>query len=487
MTLNPSYSLRQDGNRVILHGVENERDHSQEWFSFIHPYYGMLLSFFTFENYNLNEKISRCCEYFGKGCDYIMEILSPLIDNSNIVHVKTKHGELNSFPKNLIVSSDIPIHRKEEYSPTDFYYDGIPDFQTNRLHFPISINLELIMRCYTDCCYCYSDRSDSKGDRLTTSRIIELIREAKSNRAIQFDINGGEVLLHPDIKIILKELKDSGFNPLISTKMPINNEMIDYIRKIGIEKIQISLDSADDKLLTKLVKTPVGYLHNIGKTLEYASNVGLQVDINTVLTKYNVSPSEVEHLLEYISSFKCVRHNRLNPVGYSLYKTNFSEIAPTKENLDLVESLIPEWKVKYGININLSYFECASQFEKNVKIEKFRNRAICTGNVWNMVILPNGDVTICEELYYKSKFIIGNVKCNSINEVWNSRRAIDLYNMTVPAKSSSVCGLCDDFNKCRMNQGVCWKTILMAYGDENWDFPDPRCPKAPFPYNCFYY
>lgn len=24
------------------------------------------------------------------------------------------------------------------------------------------------------------------------------------------------------------------------------------------------------------------------------------------------------------------------------------------------------------------------------------------------------------------------------------------------------------------------------YGMDNWDFPDPRCPKAPTPYNKFY-
>lgn len=487
LTLNPSYSLRQDGNRVVLHGEENERNHSQEWFSFIHPYYGMLFSFFSFGSFDLEEKLKKCSEFFGRERDYIEDVIFPLIDNANSVSIRTKRGDVNSFPKNLLISSDSLILRKDEYNVNDFEYKGLPDYETNRLEFPLTINLELIMKCYTDCCYCYADRRKPSGNMLTTNRIIELIREARYNKLVGFDINGGEVLLHPDIKIILKELKSNGFNPLVSTKIPVSKEMIDFFKEINIERFQISLDSVDEQILTKIVNTPKGYLAKIRETLEYASSIGIQVDINTVLTKYNVSITQVEELLKFAFSFICVKRNRLNPIGYSLYKGNFAEIAPDTKDLDLIESKIPDWRKKFGIDINLSYFERASQFYKQEKLTKFPARAICTGNVWNMVILPNGDVTICEELYYNDKFLIGNLKNSSIKEVWNSKRALELYNFSMSTQSKSVCKTCDKFVSCRMEKGVCWKAILMAYGDQNWDFPDPRCPKAPMPYNRFYY
>lgn len=57
ITLNPAYMLRQDGNRVILYGEEDERYHSEEWFSFIHPFYGMLLSVFSLNGKNKEEKL----------------------------------------------------------------------------------------------------------------------------------------------------------------------------------------------------------------------------------------------------------------------------------------------------------------------------------------------------------------------------------------------------------------------------------------------
>lgn len=53
-------------------------------------------------------------------------------------------------------------------------------------------------------------------------------------------------------------------------------------------------------------------------------------------------------------------------------------------------------------------------------------------------------------------------------------------------KSTSTCIDCNVYSTCRSRVGVCWKSVLMAYGEANWDYPDPRCPKAPMPYNEIY-
>lgn len=69
--------------------------------------------------------------------------------------------------------------------------------------------------------------------------------------------------------------------------------------------------------------------------------------------------------------------------------------------------------------------------------------------------------------------------------IWNSEKALNLYNFSI-RKSRSVCHSCIDAVTCRTKKGVCWKTVMMAYGKDNWDFPDPRCPKAPYPYYKFF-
>ena len=56
----------------------------------------------------------------------------------------------------------------------------------------------------------------------------------------------------------------------------------------------------------------------------------------------------------------------------------------------------------------------------------FEGRAKCTANLEGFVVLPDGTVTICEELYWNKNFIIGNIARDSIMQIWNSSKALKL-------------------------------------------------------------
>lgn len=111
---------------------------------------------------------------------------------------------------------------------------------------------------------------------------------------------------------------------------------------------------------------------------------------------------------------------------------------------------------------------------------EFNGRNLCTGNVTGLIVLPDGKVTICEELYWNENFIIGDLTKNSIEEIWNSPKAKALFNLSRgELPNNSFCNECPDFEKCRHRLGVCWKEVIACYGKENWGYPDPRCPLAP--------
>lgn len=120
-------------------------------------------------------------------------------------------------------------------------------------------------------------------------------------------------------------------------------------------------------------------------------------------------------------------------------------------------------------------------FKKDMQnYSKFKDRAVCTANVDGLVALPDGQITICEELYWNKKFLIGDLKENSIEEIWNSAKALHLWHISQDEyPEESACKTCHGFKECHQGQGVCWKIILSAYGSDNIYQPDPRCPKAP--------
>lgn len=163
--------------------------------------------------------------------------------------------------------------------------------------------------------------------------------------------------------------------------------------------------------------------------------------------------------------------------SFDSFRTSDKFINNLKKYIDNVYS-------NYEFEILVSDGDVPDDYLPEVRKQRFNHRAFCSGNTKSMVILPDGRVTICEELYDHPKFIIGDLTKQSILEVWNSDEAINLFKLQKKALNpQSACKQCDELEYCRQGLGVCWKTVLMAYGDENWDFPDPRCPKAPVMYH----
>ena len=101
---------------------------------------------------------------------------------------------------------------------------------------------------------------------------------------------------------------------------------------------------------------------------------------------------------------------------------------------------------------------CTSQY-RILKMSEFEKRNRCVANQSGLVILPNGDVTICEELYWHNSFILGNISKSSIEDIWRSDKAQSLFNLKQEDVSKdSNCSKCDIFSRCRYNKGVCCRS-----------------------------
>lgn len=114
------------------------------------------------------------------------------------------------------------------------------------------------------------------------------------------------------------------------------------------------------------------------------------------------------------------------------------------------------------------------------KQKEFPKRNVCAGNVSSFFMLPDGKVTLCEQLYWHPFFILGDLNRQSIMEMWQSEKALSLWNFSQDeVRDCSPCKTCSEFEECRRGQGNCWRIAVSTYGTENYDFPAPNCPKAP--------
>ena len=171
---------------------------------------------------------------------------------------------------------------------------------------------------------------------------------------------------------------------------------------------------------------------------------------------------------------------------YKPYENFLKVIKPNKEKVekmveylkDIVDNGNPAFRIKYNLRMEEPSPDPA--VNASLKARKFEDRSYCSANFSALFILPTGEVTVCEELYFNKRFIVGNVLEQGLLDIWNSPRAQEQYfiqQSDIPA--DSPCSTCNEFEECRRTKGICYRDTIKAFGEEKWYYPDSNCPKAP--------
>jgi len=479
---NPSYVLFPDKGRTLLLSKETLRIplySIPEVFTFIHPLYAVILNFFD-GKHSFFSTIEAISDFLNIDKVILNNFLLNIIDNKEQFFIELDNT-IMYFPINCLID----VKGNETRTKLDsslFSYDQL-DLVHKRTVFPADITLMLTTECATDCFYCYADIRKKIKCKISFERIVELIQEAKQHNSRSFEIIGGEFLYYPKWKELLIELKKNGYNSYLSTKVPVSKKNINDLKSIGIEDIQISLDSQNNGVLIKTLKVHKNYLDKMKCSLKNIDDAGIKIYIHSIINKYNGQLDDIKEMYSFLKTLKNIHSWKLDPAGPSIYLDyEYSEFKPNKEKI----SLIYDYLLSVNKNwINISGLKVIEQPIMNYaeKKEVFKKRGICSANNSQLFILPDGKVTICEELYWNEHFLIGNVNEQSIQEIWGSKKAQELKNIPQKElKADSPCRTCEEYEECKLSmKQICWRETIKAYGEDKWYYPDVKCPKAPKP------
>lgn len=481
VVLNQNYVLKPDDGRTLIMAsligrnlIEGQDD---SFTDVIHPIYAMILSFID------GRDVEACAEdaasFLSVSKELVLNFVKTLKDNSNQVILKGKDG-ISVFPPNTIVS--IPKAQiSKRYEAQVFEYTKV-DLRMKRHLTPSVITLMVNNICATDCIYCYQDKSRKVNCAIPLGRIFELIREAYSLRVNTFDVIGGEFFLYKYWKEVLMELRKYNYNPYLSTKMPLTVSDIQFLVKLKVRDIQISLDSAIEEHLMRSIGVRNGYVEKMISTLRLLDKYGILIKVHTVLTQYNDSIEDMRSLYSVLKELVHLEEWHIVKGEETLYpRTSYSniEIASIKLNsiIEYLEGLLGE--VQWSMLFPQREPQDVKRAEESSELAErdFFNRTFCSGLFSSLYILPDGQVTICEQLYWNKRFIVGNVKDSSIQEIWNSEAATSLYELSqkeIP--HDSLCSSCGKFKECRTYRQVCYRDIIRKYGSDKWYYPDVKCP-----------
>lgn len=481
IAFNNDYVLKPDEGRTLvlaaLVGRNKQEGISDSFTNVIHPIYAMILSFIDGREYN--ECIEEAADELGVSRELVEGFVSKLVDNSEQIHIKSNEY-ISTFPPFTIVSMQEKAQCRR-YAPELFEYDAI-DLRMKRHKTPSTITLMLNNICATNCIYCYQDKSRKVKCQIPLERILELIHEAHELHVNTFDVIGGEFFLYEHWKEVLAELRKYGFNPYISTKVPIEEEDIKFLRDIGLQDIQISLDTAIEDNIIASLGVKQGYMAKMAKTIKMMDKHGIPMMFHTVLTRFNQTSKDMGSVYQLIGGLKNLVDWHVVKGEESLYaKAKYEDIVIENDALNNVVDYLASLK-DAGVPVRFPNKEKPEIEKVLIKhnddhIKSFFDRAFCSGLFSSLYILPDGNVTICEQLYWNKDFIVGNILNESINDVWNSSKALALYNIKqedIP--SDSLCHTCQHFEACRTVRQVCYREIIRKYGAKKWYYPDPSCP-----------
>lgn len=480
--LNHYYTLRHDKKRSY---IISPSDNSYEkpipvnagWVSRIHPAYAMMLSFFAVP-VELEDAYKSIAKFFSAPYSTISSFFEKLLTEKEPTYT-TLCGHENGFPINLIILEKEEFAIRHHYKPEDFVFEEL-DLNTSRfLQAPLSIVFMPNNTCRTNCIYCYADRK-TKPSFLPFGIIERMIREARELNIRDVLITGGDFFMYEKWEDLLKLLIHENYKPdLISTKVPINKATIASFSKFNI-RLQISLDSNTSSIASKVLGVSRAYTAKMRNSIYDIDKTNIRYQIATVLTSFNDSLIELEKLAFFIKTLSHIERWEIRIAFSSLYtNTDFEEIKSRREQIEHVAIWIEQNRKNFPFEILWSPDEDHSYMTTKGG-SRFFEGAACSANLTNMVVLPDGAVTICEQLYWNQHFIIGNINSNSISEIWNSQKALSLWRQRQEdIKEESPCRHCLDFNDCFNASNRCYANIMKAYGMANYDYPDPRCYLAP--------
>jgi MoaA/NifB/PqqE/SkfB family radical SAM enzyme len=158
--------------------------------------------------------------------------------------------------------------------------------------------------CNFRCEHCCVTKIEAKNKNqfFTPESVKELSRQADEMGLAHIVITGGEPLVFPDFDDIVKAIDPQKFYITSdSNGWFLDDEKAKHLKKIGVDKIQLSLDSLNAQEHDDFRRKKGSYERAV-RAIDACKNAGLNIILSTVMTKQRVRSQEFIDYLEFAKS-----------------------------------------------------------------------------------------------------------------------------------------------------------------------------------------
>lgn len=330
-----------------------------------------------------------------------------------------------------------------------------------------TITIRVTMACNLQCLQCYSVSGTKLKDELSFKEIKNIIDQSKELGAVRIFFTGGEPFIRPDILKILKYADDSNFAIYISTNGTLlNKKIVKSLNSLKhLKTLQISIDG-----LEKTHDTIRGIKGTFNKVLASAKLIRKEfrnkdTKITFILTLMGKNKNEIGEVFKLAIALE-IDVFALVPL-YPVKRSNEAEDISAKEKYKIFQGLCKIYQEKKS-KTKLGLLIPPALIPKPLQEIEYGCGYVCTFP--SMIgVDANGNVAPCDGLLSYRDFILGNIRKNSIEKLWNHQLMKKLRKIE-PNNLKGVCRKCQYLSFC---MGGCRARAFIEYG--SFESPNPLC------------
>ncbi|RDU64779.1 radical SAM protein [Helicobacter sp. MIT 14-3879] len=310
------------------------------------------------------------------------------------------------------------------------HYTNKIDYFINSYKTLIVTELDLTNKCNHRCpgC-CGNNENNAELSKEQVEYVVENLREMDNKGVILS--GGGEPTISPHFEYAVKLLKNAGMNiGLNSHGMNLNDDKCNLIAN-NLEYFRISLDAGSPEMYFKIHGMKPHHFKQTLDNIEKFANIKQKLNSKTSFGVGFLTSSITQEDME--SFVKLVKERR----------ADFAQFRPfTGDTLDITP------KIKYlRDKYEDSNFKITASYQKynNMQEEK-RGYDKCHGMFFSTCISADFKVWACLHFRQSQKHFLGDLREQSLKDIWQSARIREVYNNIDCSKCPILCRN-DSFNK----------------------------------------
>lgn len=488
--ISPYWRLKRSGDLPLLYKYE----HEQMSYSLLPPAVGATLSLMdgrlTFRHLCTLVQYANSMESLETAKEFV----------TRVIKASNKEGDVivNMSPELE------PYVRKMD--PLQFYGEPSKKSRQRRPAAPLSLNLMFSNGCETNCGPGYADKRHIPDNMLLSAkRWKEILREARSLDIEQVTLYGGDPLFRKDALILIAELIKQEMLFFLPTKCCITPEIADKLLEIGmthpinqyVREVHISMDGPDETIAGRHAGSPA-YNNRAVESIRNLVARGFNLRVQAVIT-----PLNSDRICEWIKQLADMGVRRISLAAYgktgnreddnlflSLQDRNnireqcerarmdFPGIELATSGLDKrpVQSTITMPEATGLVGRKQAAEGCPVETEKQAKGKHPEDYGPCLGGRSSMTITPDGKVILCETVPQDETYFVGDLSRQSILDVWNSEKLLELVYPPREKFVGSPCYSCGGMKECRSRGEHCLIDSDFNFGALS--APPPHCSIA---------